>query len=145
MVNRNFEARFVRWAILVIVPLCFAVEAPTFAQTSETSGRASDILTGNTFLAECGAVSPAVMPAAKFRAGAQGTYNMGQCWGYLSGFLHGYIMAPTADICIPDGVTNSQLMDALIMFLRDQPARRHQPIWDLTAAAMRRSFSCADQ
>jgi hypothetical protein len=81
--------------------------------------------------------------------------NLGMCIGFIAGAAHGMEFggisvadpakrrSPTYPMyCIPESVTNVQLRDIVIRFLRQHPEQRHVWYIQLVADAMWASFPC---
>lgn len=79
----------------------------------------------------------------------------GFCLGYIIGLSEMYTIVelvmrgqeyrfgpPVEPYCRPDGTTNQQLADVVIVYLRDHPERRHQPALVLALDALAIAFPC---
>lgn len=94
---------------------------------------ATDIIlsNGNEFLARC--------DIAQREPGHQ--LDFGFCFGYLRGVLDGDQMGRQA-ICLPARVSNGQLMDIALKFMRDRPEIRHRNPGALIMASLFTAFPC---
>jgi hypothetical protein len=99
--------------------------SPLPAQARET-GAIGD--SGNAFLARCAKSKPE------------------PCRAYISGVVDGLIVAGMATkanlICLPSGVTTSQVHDLVVGYMRDNPSLRHLRTDALTYKALSQAFPC---
>jgi hypothetical protein len=111
----------------LIAGLLLAVSCGSYADVKEN--------TGNKLLTLCG--------------------DRGICMMYLQGFSEGMMLFPSlagipaetnlSDVygyCIPKGVSNEQVTDVFIKYLKDNPAERHKPAAILALLSLRAAFPC---
>jgi hypothetical protein len=66
---------------------------------------------------------------------------LGMCMGQITG--HYDMMVAVGFVCAnTKGVNKQQVKDIVLKYLRDHPAKRHQPSASLTIAAMTDAFNC---
>lgn len=74
----------------------------------------------------------------------QGLQNT--CLSYIAGFRDGLgmgqLFGAMAMICTPPEVTNGQLRQMLVKFMRDHPERLHEDLWVLLASVQAGAFPC---
>lgn len=61
---------------------------------------------------------------------SDGLANFGFCRGYIYGSLDSILTKLAEDggsACLKSGVTNTQVADVVVQYLRDNPATRHEP------------------
>ena len=70
--------------------------------------------------------------------------NFGYCYGYVSGVTDGAVSAEALhpEICFPDGVTNGQIFDIALKFVRDNPDIRNWSTKNLIFVAVVKAFPC---
>ena len=66
------------------------------------------------------------------------------CRMYINGWIDGIIVPKslTKLICIPDGVTNGQMTDVFVKYLRAHPEKRHKIASILAWEATQKAFPC---
>ncbi|MGY3437026.1 MULTISPECIES: Rap1a/Tai family immunity protein [unclassified Marinovum] len=66
------------------------------------------------------------------------------CAGFVGGAAGLIPYAPlySSAVCLPSGVTYPQMVDVVIAFLRNNPARRHEFASPLIARALAEAFPC---
>lgn len=102
-------------ALCVIVPLY----TPTSAVAQNN---------GNELLAYCTAHSSEI-----FRAG--------QCFGFING-----VTTTSTDLgCVPENVTRRQAKDIIILYLEQNPHRRHLGSSHLVEESLRNAFPCGSR
>lgn len=62
--------------------------------------------------------------------------------GYCIGVIVGTADGLDLHKCLPNTVTKGQLRDVVVLWLRNNPDQRHQPIADIVRAALKKSFGC---
>jgi hypothetical protein len=112
-----------RWTVLAAVVLV-AMAAPALAQTESGNGFAS----GNDLLRSC--MDPRDVA-------------IGICSGYLQGVLdvQTALRDPNGS-CLPKGTEISQVRDAVVGYLRDNPAVRSQQASFLVITAVAKNWMC---
>lgn len=61
---------------------------------------------------------------------SDGLANFGFCRGYIYGYFDSILTRLAEDggsACLKSGVTNTQVVDVVVQYLRDNPATRHEP------------------
>ncbi|WP_410010669.1 Rap1a/Tai family immunity protein [Phyllobacterium zundukense] len=86
-------------------------------------------LTGNTLYAAC---TPIIGEATGYVLGVVDTQAQAEAQG----------LTPLFPLCIPQGVTGSQLADVTCVYLRDHPSMRHQSASLITVIAIATAFPC---
>lgn len=67
----------------------------------------------------------------------------GLCSGYIAGFLgRDQLQGEARSFCFGQSVTNGQLMDVLMKFIRDNPENRNRPLSVLSFVAFAKAFPC---
>ena len=72
------------------------------------------------------------------------SFTRPDCVGFVSGvdeFLYRY-PTTTPFYCPPRGVTRGQMVDVAVKFMRDNPARLHEPFVSLLIDSLRAAFPC---
>ncbi|MBS0483345.1 MAG: hypothetical protein JSR96_14605 [Proteobacteria bacterium] len=92
----------------------------------------SPLASGNTFLAEC----------EKSKVHTKDNLIFGVCTGYLRGIVDRDLVSEERQICMPKSVTNGQLLDVALEFLRHNPERRQLSAGLLTSFALSQNFPC---
>jgi hypothetical protein len=70
------------------------------------------------------------------------------CLDYVAGLADALLYADlnfrghVLEFCPPDGLTNGQITDMLLLELRSRPEARHRPTAEMLWDALRRSFPC---
>jgi hypothetical protein len=64
----------------------------------------------------------------------------GVCGGYVTG-VHDALEA-FGRVCVPQGTAKNQLIDFVVIYLRDHPEKRYLPGADLVADAFEEKFPC---
>ena len=64
----------------------------------------------------------------------------GVCGGYVTG-VHDALEA-FGRVCVPQGTPKNQLLDLVVVYLRDHPEKRYLPGADLVADAFEEKFPC---
>ena len=104
------------------------------ASASTRSQRISD-MPGNKLLEECEAKEPV---------------RQGICFGYITGAadvdaMDGAVFPEHRHTCVPDVVTNGQLIDVVIKYLKAHPEERHLASGVLIIKAIAKAFPCKPQ
>jgi len=75
--------------------------------------------------------------------------DTGLCMGIITGTVSGFKFAELAHkkettplICVPDNVTNNQIIDIVKNYLRDKPGERHNSATSAILYAVRDAFPC---
>jgi len=93
---------------------------------------ADEILSnGNAFLSRCSAVTQARGDPLDF----------GFCFGYLKGILDRDEMFERK-VCVPSEVTNGQIMDVVLKYMREHPESRHLNPGVQALVALHGPFPC---
>jgi hypothetical protein len=121
-----------RWLGLL---LCIALIPG--AQTQDEK-RASIWESGNAFLSACADLSESSRTSG---------YEQGVCLGFVKGIEAGVSMAydyenRTAPFCVPDEVTNGQMLRVLTKFITDHPEKAHYQTRVLELEALMKTFPC---
>jgi Rap1a immunity proteins len=99
------------------------------------SGRANAIyFTGNDLWVWC----------QHTNASQQKPLDAGLCTGYIWGVVDVFVDAKRM-FCVPQGnsgVRTDQLLDVVLLYLRDHPETRHQPAPALVINALKEKFPC---
>lgn len=79
------------------------------------------------------------------------THN-GQCIGFIQGVSIGVELGEAfhghkdlSDVCIPGNVNNAQLKDIVLIYLRQNPAKRHEPAVFAVVHSLRNAFPCGSR
>ena len=64
------------------------------------------------------------------------------CLAYTKGVLDGVLLYAKTALCIPQGVTLSQILDIVKLELRDHPESRHYTAASLVVVALAKAFPC---
>lgn len=111
------------------------------------------------FLALC-AISPFCGPvtAAAFTTGnellrdCEPTNALSlHCLGYINGFRlgFGFVMnrwqIEPKEMCIPDGVTNGQIRDVVLQYIRENPQTSHESSQFLILWSLSKAFPCGSR
>lgn len=77
-------------------------------------------------------------------------WGSGACFGRIIGSIDGFRVKAMLDktglpFCMPDGVTNGQVVDIVVKWVRDQPAKRHYTYEVITGLALKDAFPCKDK
>ena len=67
------------------------------------------------------------------------------CVGYVIGVADMVEEGPSGLICVATGVSNGQLSDIVVKFLRDHPERRHYSANSLVGVALMETYPCQDE
>lgn len=114
----------VRTAALALALMGSAISVPA---------RADDLIeTGNGFLSRC---------SSERRAA---DFSTGLCLGYIYAFRESGVLLQQKTYCPPDGVTNGQVWDIFLSYLRSNPRERHLPTVILLSSAMAEAYPCAE-
>lgn len=109
---------------MIVVAGCLMISTP--------SPSLADDYTGNQILRDCN----------------QGNdWPSGSCFGRIIGSVDGFRVKAALDktglpFCIPEGVTNGQVVDIVVRWVRDQPAKRHYNYEVITGLALKEAFPC---
>lgn len=89
-----------------------------------------DAITGNKLLEVCD-------------AGEQGGAIMvGYCLGFTNGLISGYQLGSPAQLCIPPGVSQKQIQDIVVKYVREDPSVRHLDVDLSSVLAVMVEFPC---
>lgn len=115
-------------ASLACALLVFAISNPAKAEMVDP------LETGNTFYSSC----------SQSDNRSSNYFNSGLCYGFLRGILarENLIRLPERLICPPAQTTNSQIMDIVQLYLRNNPANRHVSAEALILIALHDAFPC---
>lgn len=128
------------WMVL----LAFTVLAPRY---SSALGVAA--IDGNELLRKCNVYIRVADGSKNFTNSELGDGNF--CVGYVTGVLDTSFIwqindtTPTnhsTHFCVPDGLTNGQVVRVIAKWLEDHPARLHERAILLTTDALKEKFSC---
>ena len=121
------------YVFLVVSVLCVS---PTKLQAKE------DIYSGNYWLNQCSDSED--LHKTTFCVGLvvglrmmTGTFLAGNTFFEIGGDL-----IPVQPSCEPEGVTNGQVRDVYVAYLKNHPERRHEPAQGLWINAMQEAFPC---
>ena len=70
------------------------------------------------------------------------------CLGYINGFSLGFAFVMNRWqvepklICIPEGVTNGQIKDIVVQYIRENPQTRHESAQFLIVWSLEKAFPC---
>lgn len=64
------------------------------------------------------------------------------CTAYTKGVLDGILLYAKTVLCIPQGVTQGQILDIVKREIRDHPESRHYTAASLIVVALAKSFPC---
>ncbi|NYT76624.1 hypothetical protein H0A71_06440 [Alcaligenaceae bacterium] len=85
------------------------------------------------------------MTGNKLLSDCEGQYSNMYCMGYIVGALDTWGARPGLRLCIPEDVTQGQMQDITVKYLRNNPeTRNHKATW-LVAMAAQEAFPCGDQ
>jgi 2-methylcitrate dehydratase PrpD len=89
-------------------------------------------MTGNKLLEECEATEP---------------FRQAFCLGYIMGVtdvdgMDGAAFPERRRTCVPEDVTNGQLLDILVKYLKNHPEERHYSAAVLAIKAITKAFPC---
>jgi hypothetical protein len=79
------------------------------------------------------------------------TTNVSYCLGEISGFRlgFGFVMnrwqVEPKLMCVPDGVSNGQLRDIVIQYIRENPQTRHESAQFLIVWSLEKAFPCGSR
>ena len=81
--------------------------------------------------------------------GNSATFQDGVCLGYVLGAKDSFEFAAkvhhvTPDFCIPDGVTNGQVVKVVVKYLNNHPEDLHYSAESLVVYALGAAFRCAE-
>ena len=125
--------RFVALLLLAVIgsPICKA---------GDQAGRFATHFTenGNEFRVTCRAAAP---------GDPDPSFAHGMCLEYVVGVSDGIrlvatIAQPDRPYCLPDGVTNGQILDVVIHFTEDHPEIRHYQVRELVLYSLIKAFPC---
>jgi len=110
---------------LVTVIFLLLVSASVHAQRVSTT-------TGNQLLERCQSTD---------------TFEQSFCLGYLEGVtdlnaMHGSVLPVNQRSCAPENVTNGQIRDVAVKYLKDHPEERHMLAAILIVKGMAEAFPC---
>jgi len=78
--------------------------------------------------------------------------QFGRCIGFIEGVSVGVELGEAfhghkdlSDVCIPANVTNGQLKDIVLVYLRQNPATRHEPAVYAVVRSLRGAFPCGSR
>jgi len=74
-----------------------------------------------------------------------GVLNRGYCHSYVTGLVNGLIASGSGLICLPQGVTDTQLVMIVQNFMRSHPERLNQSATAVIGQAVTRAFPCRRQ
>lgn len=113
-----------------LIGYCMAAIAALTALPAPASAK-FEIGTGNDFLTHC---SDYQKPS----------FTSGICFGFLEGFIaRDYLPSGEQAACLPSpSPTNQQIMDVVLLFLRNNPTYRHREMGVLTWHALHEAFPC---
>ena len=117
-----------RLALLAVIVLLSGTIAS--AQSSDPAARAALSFSGNEFVDVCSL-----------------EVNQGKCLMYMSGVVHGLLDASyhhgsPISLCIPEDVTNQQVLDVALKYLRDHPESRNYRSGMLVSEAIIETWLC---
>jgi hypothetical protein len=93
---------------------------------------AEDIDSANYAMPACREVAMQVQSAHK-------TYDRGSCMGIIETLR---FTSSMLDLCIPNAVTNGQMVRAVIKYIDDRPTRMHENFKALAIEALRAAWPC---
>jgi hypothetical protein len=73
------------------------------------------------------------------------------CTGYIGGVVDGFRVYPPGDncksvaasfYCVPESVTQGQIKDVIVDYLKNHPATRHDPSLGLIVSALKAAWPC---
>ena len=104
------------------------------------SPRPAAALTGNQLLKTCGSDDIEGLACVYYVVGWNDAFGNATIAQY--GLQPNFVSNPIMGICLPIKVTNGQMVDVLLKYLRAHPEKRHEGSWELTAHAMKKAWPC---
>jgi hypothetical protein len=115
--------------ITIVLALALLV-SPTAALAAQNTPSTSGFLSANKLWLMCSEDTSGAAPTA--------VYSNGYCLGYIAGVADG--LAALGRGCAPPGLTEGQLHDVVIAYLRDNPAERDYSAASTIGAAMEHAW-----
>ncbi len=83
----------------------------------------------------------------EYCAAKEGFFQSGLCSGYIFGVVDGLSTAhiglnAPAPFCVPQGVTNGQIVDVVVRYFEATPEQRHFTAASTIAVALMKAFPC---